>query len=110
MKFCSPDGQAVASVVICAYQSRGLARCTVLEPIDGPFAQNRGPLGLAISALGKYPMRRWLQTLPLVRRAGLWHTLLFIGLTPLVLAGYFAGGWGSWRELESLGAPSPSVQ
>ena len=89
---------------------RGLARCTVIGSLDGPFSQHGGKVRLAWSALVRYPMRRWIRTLPCVTRGGVGHTLRFLALAPLVLAGYFAGGWGSWRELRSVGAPSPSVQ
>lgn len=89
---------------------RGLARCTMIGTIDGPFTRRPGHCRLAVSALVGYPIRRWLRTLPLVMRGGFGHTLRYLTLAPLVLAGYVAGGWGSWRELRALGAPSPSVQ
>lgn len=89
---------------------RGLARCTVVDSLNGPFTQGRGRRRLALLALVGYPLHRWFLTFGLVIRGGPRHTLRFLALTPLVLAGYLAGGRGAWRELEALGAPSPSVQ
>lgn len=89
---------------------RGLARCTVIGSLEGPFSRHGGKARLGWSALVGYPLRRWIRTLPFVTRGGVGHTLRFLALAPIVLAGYFAGGWGSWRELRSLGAHSPSAQ
>ncbi len=82
-----------------AGHGRGLVRCVLSGVIEDPFQRGRGLPLLAWSTLVAYPLRRWLRTLPLARRAGWAHLERLALLTPLVLSGYFAGGWGSWREL-----------
>jgi len=81
-----------------ASHGRGLARCVMTGTIADPFERRRGRRRLAISALVAYPLRRWVRTLSLARCGGRGHAIRFVLLTPLILAGYLAGGWGSWRE------------
>jgi glycosyltransferase involved in cell wall biosynthesis len=81
-----------------AQHGRGLARCAQMG-LNGPFGNNDRGIRLAVSALLSYPLRRWVQTMPLMVRSGLRHTVRFLTLTPIIVAGYFAGGWGSWLEL-----------
>lgn len=81
-----------------AGHGRGLARCALTGVIEDPFERHRGRHRLAASALIGYPFRRWLRTLSLARRGGRAHVARFLLLTPLILGGYLAGGWGSWRE------------
>lgn len=81
-----------------AEHGRGLARCVLTGVIADPFERHQGRHRLAASVLLVYPLRRWQRTLPLAKRGGRAHAARFLLLTPLILGGYFAGGWGSWRE------------
>lgn len=88
---------------------RGLARCVRSGGLAGPFDLG-GPIVLAQSALLRYPLTRWGRTLGLLATSAPSQLFPYFLLTPWVLAGYLAGGLGSWEELVDSGDPSPSVQ
>lgn len=81
---------------------RGLARCVVEQGLEGPFNAGDGPWRTAHAALLRYPIWRWAKTLRLLACTAPREVPLFLVLTPIVAAGYLAGGAGSWLVLRSL--------
>lgn len=82
-----------------ARHGRGLVRCVATHGIEAPYRVGGGLWGTAYSALVRYPSWRWRATLRLVGHAGAGHIARFLLLTPIIVAGYLAGGLGAFREL-----------
>lgn len=89
-----------------SYHGRGLARCVSDHGLKGPYETRRSMLLAVYPALVRYPVWRWRATLRLVVYAGPRHLARFLAVTPLVLAGYLAGGIGALREIRSSAGPS----
>lgn len=81
---------------------RGLVRCIAEHDLDGPACRS-GSAQEAWWALASYPAWRWRATLSLVAHAGARDTVRFLALTPLIAAGYLAGGLGALGALRASG-------
>jgi glycosyltransferase involved in cell wall biosynthesis len=84
-----------------SHHGRGLARCVYDHGLEGPYETRSSMLLAVYPALVRYPVWRWRATVRLVAHAGPRHLARFLAVTPLVLAGYFAGGFGALREIRS---------
>jgi len=94
-----------------SHHGRGLARCVYDHGLKGPYENRRSMLLAAYPALVRYPVWRWRATVRLVAHAGPRHLARFLAVTPLVLAGYFAGGIGTLREIwSSAGLPDATAR
>lgn len=80
------------------HHGRGFARCTSQHRLRVPFALQRNRWRTSVAVFMRYPLWRWLKTMSLLARFAPHHAIVFLLLTPLVMAGYVAGALGVWDE------------
>jgi cellulose synthase/poly-beta-1,6-N-acetylglucosamine synthase-like glycosyltransferase len=82
-----------------AQHGRGLAHCILEHNLDGPYNPRSGTCRMVFTALVGYPSWRWRKTLSLLTGTTSVHVMRYLVLTPIVIAGYLAGGLAALREL-----------